>query len=194
MRSVLFTVSVAILAAVPAFAQAKDAKPAAPPSSTPPAAAPAAPAGPDMSKMGPWSRKPANDAALKKEITDFLKQEDELMKKGDFDASVARIDFPVMMATDDSKGVTKVQEWSKDKYVGEMKKFWETMPKDMKVNHKQTITVLSDAMASVTDDYTMMMGKQKLAGRSLMMLVKKDGQWKFKMFAEPGWGDEPPKG
>src|SRR5689334_4967067 len=59
----------------------------------------------DMTKMGPWTRKPTNEKEIKKEITTFLNQEDELMKKGDFDSMVARGDFPVFMITDDAKGM-----------------------------------------------------------------------------------------
>jgi hypothetical protein len=32
------------------------------------------------------------------------------------------------------------------------------------------------------------MGKQKLTGRNTSMLVKRDGQWKWKVMAEAGWG------
>jgi hypothetical protein len=149
--------------------------------------APAA-AGPDMSKMGPWSRKPKNEKQVKKEILDFFKQEEELAKKGDFDGSVARIDFPVFMVTDDASGVPEADAWNKEKYTAQMKPFWDNMPKDMKVTHKPTIVILSDSLATITDDFTMTMGKQKFSGRNSSMVVKRDGQWKWKTMAEAGWG------
>src|SRR5215467_5998074 len=104
MKTSILSFLAATLLAGTAWAQAGGgaAKPA-PPASAAPAA------GMDMSKMGPWSRKP-NEAQDKKEIAAFLKEMDELEKKGDMAAVLARIDFPVTMMTDDSKGMPKVEQ------------------------------------------------------------------------------------
>lgn len=142
----------------------------------------------DMSKMGPWSRKPTNEGQLKKEINDFIKKEDEIAKSGDFNAMLARIDFPIYMATDSASGKTEASEYSKEKYSAMMKPMMENAPKDMKINHKPTITVMSDNMALVSDDFTMTVGKEKFAGKSAGLLVKKDGAWMWKMMSEAGWG------
>ena len=40
----------------------------------------------DMSKMGPWTRKPTNEAKTKKEIEACVKEEDAIMKQRDFQA------------------------------------------------------------------------------------------------------------
>jgi hypothetical protein len=155
----------------------------------------AAPAGsPDMSKMGPWSRKPTNEAATKKEVIAFFKQMEENEKKMDVDAMLAAIDFPVTMMTDDSKGVPKVEQWSKEQYGSMMKGMMSSMPKDMKTTHKPTITVLSDSLVNVTDDFTITQGKNKMSGRSMSVLVKRDGKWMWKVMGEAGWGDMPSPG
>ncbi len=182
MRISIVAIFTASLLAAPAWAQSKDAK------------APPPPGGMDMSKAGPWARKPTNEKQTKKEIADFFKQEDELMKKGDLDAGLARIDFPVTMLTDDSKGVPKADQWSKEQYTAMMKPMMEHMPKDMKVTHKPSVTVLSDSLVNVTDDFTMTQGKNKMSGRSMGVLVKRDGQWKWKVMGEAGWGDMPSPG
>ncbi|MBI3183778.1 MAG: hypothetical protein HYZ28_16700 [Myxococcales bacterium] len=171
--------------ASPAFAQEKAAAPAAPP------AAPAAPAM-DMGKMGPWARKPTNEKQTKKEIAEFFKAEEELGKKGDLDGMAARVDFPVYMATDDSKGTPLAKLYNREEYIAEMKPFFENMPKDMKMTHKPTVLVLSDSLVSVSDEYTMGAGKQKMSGKNGGLLVKRDNQWKWKMMVEAGWGDQPP--
>jgi hypothetical protein len=147
--------------------------------------------GMDMSKMGPGSRRPTNEAGTKKEIAGFFKETDELEKKGDFDGMLARVDFPVFMLTDDSKGVPRAEAWSQEQYVAMMKPMMEHMPKDVKVTHKPTVTVLSDSLVNVTDDFTMTMGKQKMSGRNMGVLVKRDGKWRWKMMGEAGWGDMP---
>ena len=146
--------------------------------------------GMDMSKMGPWSRK-TNEAAVKKEIAAFFKEMDELEKKNDMAGVLAHIDFPVYMMTDDSKGVPKAGEWTKEMYEAVMKPMMENMPKDMKVTHKPTVTVLSDSLVNVVDDSTTTMGKQKMSARSLGVLVKRDGKWRWKVMGEAGWGDMP---
>jgi hypothetical protein len=143
---------------------------------------------PDMTKMGPWTRKSKNEKQVKKEILDLFKQEDELAKKADFEGHLALIDFPVFMTTDDANGVPEADTWNKERYTAQMKPFWENMPKEMKVTHKPTIVVLSDSLATVTDDFTMTMGKQKLSGRNAGLLVKRDGKWMRKSFVEAGWG------
>jgi hypothetical protein len=101
---------------------------------------------------------------------------------------LARLDFPVYMATDDMKGVPEAKEYSREKYTATMKPFWDNMPKDMQTTHNPNITVLSDAMAVVIDDFTMKVGSQKTGGKNVSLLVKRDGQWKWKVMAEPGWG------
>lgn len=153
----------------------------------------AAPAKPDMSKMGPWTRKPTDEKKTKKEITAFFKHGEEMEKKGDQAAMLADVDFPVYMMTDNSKGVPSGEEWNQEKYVQVMKPFWENMPKDAKPTHKWAITVLSDSMASVVDDFSMTMGGHKVSGRNMSVLFKRDGQWKWKVMGEAGWGDMTPK-
>src|SRR5687768_11476923 len=111
MRQGLLAIVASIFLSQTAWAQGAGASGAS-------AEAKAAPAGApgdmDMTKVGPWSRKPTNEAATKKEIAAFFKEEEELSKKDDFDAVLARIDFPVTMITDNSKGVAKVEAWSKE--------------------------------------------------------------------------------
>jgi hypothetical protein len=187
-RSIAVCVA-AVVFAGSAWAQTKDAKPAAP----------AAPAQGgmemDMSKMGPMARKPTNEKQTKKEVEDFFKNVQALEKKGDMEAMFATIDFPVYMITDDMKGVPESKLYSREEYVAMMKPMYENMPKDMQTTHKPTIHVLSDSLVNVSDDFTMTMGKQKITGRNMSFLVKRDGQWKWKVMAEAGWGGmSPPQG
>lgn len=149
----------------------------------------------DMTKMGPMARKPTNEKQTKKEIEDFFKRVQELEKKGDMEAMFTTVDFPVYMITDDMKGVPEAKLYSREEYVAMMKPFYENMPKDMKTTHKPAIFVISDSLANVVDDFTMTMGKQKITGRNVSILVKRDGQWRWKMMMEAGWGGmAPPQG
>jgi hypothetical protein len=183
-HSLIVTVAVALLSAGSAFAQSQATRPSTG----------LQVAGQDLSKMGPWTRKPTNERQTKKEITEFFNQEQSLMKSGDIDAMLARVDFPVYMATDDSKGVPKGKEFSREEYDAMMRPMMEDWPKDATVSHRPTITVLSDSLATYVDDFSMTVGGQRLNGRGSGLLVKRDGQWKWKAMMEPGWGDMPEPG
>lgn len=159
------------------------AAPADKPASTP-GAAPAM----DYTKMGPASRKPRDEKAVRKEIDAFLKANDESAKKNDMDGMLALIDFPVYMVTDDAKGAVEAKAYTKDEYVAMMKPYFDNAPKDVSTQHKYSTTVLSDALAQVMDDSTMIIGKTKIPGTSVNLLVKRDGKWLWKTMVEAGWG------
>ena len=174
-------------APAPAAAPPPPAATAAPP---PPAAVAApAPAAMDWTKTGPMSRKSKNEGAVKKEVQAFIAEEDKLFAAKNWDGMLARIDFPVTMMTDDSKGRASSRSATREEYLAEMKPFWEHAPADMKTTHKPTITVLSDSLAVIVDDFTMTMGKQKVTGKNSMTVMKVNGAWKVKTMVEAGWGD-----
>ena len=180
----------------PVWAQEQPQPPQQPPPQQQPSSPATGGAGPamDMSKMGPWTRKPTNEAKTRKEIEAFFKEEDAIMQRGDFEASVARIDFPFFMATDSSQGVPQSESYDRQRYTEMMRPMMEQSPKITNLSHKPTITVLSDSLVTFTDNYSMTVGGQKRSGRNAGLLVKQDGQWKWKAFIEAGWGDMPATG
>lgn len=156
------------------------------------AAAPApAPAAMDMSKMGPGTRKPTNERQAKKDIEELYKRADAAEAANDTAARHAMIDFPVFMVTDDKSGVPSGELMTQATYDAAMAQNGE-MPKGMKMAHKLTISVLSDALATVVDDFTMTMGKNKMTGRNTSLVVKTGGMWKWKSMIEAGWGEMMP--
>ena len=152
-----------------------------------PPPAPTAGAAPDMSKMGPMSRKVTKED--KKGVEALYKAVEESMKKGDVNAFADLVDFPAIMLSDDSKGETKHFLTTREQFVTMMKPMFENMPKDMKVKHKQTPHFLSDDLAVSIEETDMTMGKIKGKWKSMSVLTLKDGKWKFKEMAEAGWGD-----
>jgi hypothetical protein len=180
MKRTILVCTAAVVFAGSAWAQGKEAAPPAAP-----------PAGMDMMKMGPAARKPTDEKKTKKEIDEFFKKNEENMMKGDLEAAANMIDFPIYMATDDLKGVPEAKESTREQYMAMMKPFYEHMPKGMKMTHKPTVTVLSDSLVAVTDDFTTTGDKMKMSGRNAGLLVKRDGQWKWKTMVEAGWGGMP---
>ncbi|MFP2930636.1 hypothetical protein ACLESO_36645 [Pyxidicoccus sp. 3LG] len=148
----------------------------------------------DLDKMGPWTRKPTNEAKTRKEIEAFFKEEEAIMKKRDVQAALDRVDFPTYWVTDDSKGVPKEETYDRQKLEAMMNDMFKQMPEDAKMVQKPTITVLSDSLAVYTNDFTMTGGGKKHSGRNAGLVVKRDGKWKWKTMYEAGWGDAPPTG
>lgn len=175
--------------AAPAPAPAGAAKAVPPPPA--PGGQAAHPQGLDWGKVGPMARRPASEAAVRKEVDAFVRQEDALAVRNDAEARLDRVDFPVYMVTDDLHGVPEARLTSREQYLAELKPFWDSMPKDPKITHKLAISVLSDALAVVIDDYTMTLGGKRVVARSSALVVKRAGQWKWKSMTEAGWGGMP---
>jgi hypothetical protein len=169
------------MVALAATAQAADKAPA-------PAAS--APAGmPDMSKMGPMSRPVTKED--KKGIDALYKAFEDAMKAGDVNAAADLVDFPVIMLSDDSKGVAKSFNASRAQWVGIFTPFATNKPKDMKMSGKHTPTFLSDTLAVSIEQNSMSAGKMKGKWNAMAVVTVVDGKWKFKQMAEAGWGDMP---
>ena len=154
----------------------------------------APPAGmPDMSKMGPMSRKVTKED--KKGIDDLYKAMQEGWKKGDITTITDLVDFPAIMLSDDSKGEVKWFAATKEQWTEMMKPMLAGMPKDMQMKVKHTPHFLSDSLAVAIEETSMTMGKVKGKWKGMSVLTLKDGKWKFKQMSEAGWGDmKPPSG
>lgn len=182
-RAVMTLAITLALAAGTARAADKAPAPAAP--------AAAAPAGgmPDMTKMGPLSR--AVTKQDKKGIDDLYKAFEDAMMKGDVAAAADLCEFPIIMLSDDSKGVAKSFNASREQWVGIFTPFATNRPKDMKMSSKHTPTFLSDTLAVSIEQNSMSAGKMKGKYNAMAVVTLVDGKWKFKQMAEAGWGDMP---
>jgi len=151
-----------------------------------PAAAPPAAGAPDMTKMGPLSRKVTKED--KKGVDELFKAVEDSMKKQDVNAFADLIDYPVIMLSDDSKGEAKSFPASREQLIEMFKPMMSMpMPKDFK--HKHTAHFLSDDLAVVIEENSGTMGKEKGKWKSMSVITLRDGKWKFKELAEAGWGD-----
>jgi hypothetical protein len=139
--------------------------------------------------MASWvPPKITKEAQDRKEIAAVCKAMDAARDRGDVNAAADLVDFPVLMATDDSSGEAKTASWNREKWVEVMAPFYKPMP-NAKMTTKPSVVLLTDSLASMTDQWTMTTGKKKLSGRSATLFVRVNGQWKVKSMAEGGWGD-----
>jgi len=140
--------------------------------------------------MASWQPpKVAHEARDRKEIAALFRSMERAEKKGDLEAAAALVDFPVLMATDDSKGQAIAYEWPKEKWMEVMRPFY-AQPMPAHLSHKTQVSMLTDSLATVTDQATFALGGRKMTTRNAMLLVRKDGVWKVRSMVEGGWGDE----
>jgi uncharacterized protein (TIGR02246 family) len=154
------------------------------------AAAP--PGAPDMSKMGPWSKPVTKEKEDKKGVDELYKAMEAAWMKGDVDALVELVDFPVIMLSDDSAGNVQHFPASREQWTNMMKGFATTMPKNIKMTHKHTAHFLSDDLAVVIEETSIASGPMKGKWKGFSVVTNKDGKWKVKEMAEAGWGDMKP--
>ena len=131
-------------------------------------------------------RKVTNERKAKMEIEALFKAQEEAHAKTDVTAGAALIDFPILMVTDDAKSVTSAL-WDKERWTQAMTPFFNPIPNPPSI--KRNVTVLTDSLATVVTDWTLVTGESKISGRSESLLVKRDGRWLVKSEVEGGWGD-----
>lgn len=108
-----------------------------------------------------------------------------------FDAAADRVDFPVLMVTDDGKGHVTTAEWDRDTWIRNMKRAMQAMPhpKGGKMPiPKHSYDFLTNDIVVATSTSAMAMGKKSVTVKSSSLLVRKDGKWMIKSMAEGGWG------
>lgn len=145
---------------------------------------------PSNDPMAGWKpRKVTKEAQDRKEIDALLKAMDEAGKKGDVEAAAALIDFPVLMVTDDSKGEAMGGPWTREEWIQRMSPMYARPMTGMTIAHRPTVFLVSDSLATVSDQWTMTVKGTKISGRSSMIAVRIGGEWKAKAMMESGWGD-----
>ena len=139
--------------------------------------------------MAGWvPRKVTRELQDRKEIAALFATMHQAGQDGDVNAAAALVDFPVLMVTDDSRGEAKTDSWNKEKWMEVMGPFYRPKP-GVKMSYRPTIFLLTDSLASVTNQWTMTVGQKRTTGRSATLLVRTNGQWRIKSMAEGGWGD-----
>jgi len=126
----------------------------------------------------------------KKGLTQTMDALDAAWMKQDVNAAASFVDFPVMMVTDDSKGVVTSGWWAKEKWMEAMVQGMQSMPKDMaKPKTKNTSWFVSDSLVRVDSEHSWKMGGKSMNTRSTSLWVLKDGKWMLKSMVDPGWGE-----
>lgn len=133
----------------------------------------------------------AHEQQDRKEIQALMQRFDEAGTKGDIELALSQLDFPVLMVTDDAKGQAVADAWTREQWKERMAPAFSRPMKDAKITHKYTVFLLSDALANVTDEWSMTAAGKKRSARAASIVVRRDGKWLVKSMMEPGWGDAP---
>ena len=145
------------------------------------------PPGMDMTKMGPMSRPVTKED--KSGVEQLCHTMEAAWKSADVNAVADKIDFPVIMLSDDQTGTEKHVELNREQFISLMKPFVMKPPPDLKMSSKLNTIFLSDTLAVVISDDSMTMGKVKGKWKGVNVVVKKGDGWKVKQMMEAGWGD-----
>jgi hypothetical protein len=146
-----------------------------------------APATTPLATLGPDQRKPQHEKADRAGIDALFKALDAALTKGNAEAYAGVMDFPVTIVTDDASGAPTSVTLDHDAFVQAVSPYLAASP-HLKVVSKRSVTVLSDALATVLDVTTLTLGKTKGTSQSGAVVVQRAGAWRIKVLTEPGWG------
>lgn len=139
-----------------------------------------------------WSPpKITDEKQEKKDIEALLEEMHAAYRNGDRAAAAARIQFPILMITDDWKGEVLARSWDRGTWMLAMAPLFDHPAHEMQREHQHNIFVMSDSLASVQDEQSVTIGKKKVTIRSSSILVKKDRGWFVQATVEGGWGNTP---
>ena len=136
-------------------------------------------------------RKITDEKQEKKEIEALLEEIHAAYRNGDQAAAAARMEFPVLVITDDWKGEVLARSWDRETWMRTMAPLFQYPVPDLQRAHRHNIFVISDSLASVEDQQSVMMGKKKVTIRSSSIVIRKDRSWFVRATVEGGWGDTP---
>ena len=140
------------------------------------------------------ARKITDEKREKKAIEALLDELHTAYRKGDQEAAAARMQFPVLVVTDDWKDEPIAHYWDREKWMQATKPLFEQPAPDLERAHHHRVFVLSDSLAAVEDEQSVRLGRRKVNIRSATILVRKDRSWFVQATVEGGWGDTPVAG
>lgn len=126
-------------------------------------------------------------AADIKSVETWFKNYDALVKTNTAKEMIKEADLPITVVTDDSNGNCVTQQWDKDAFQasieGNASDSNTSIKNDRQFHFLNQNLVIAITESTVTTEGTVQ--RMKYAD----VLVKRDGNWKFKCMIQTGWGD-----
>ena len=136
-----------------------------------------------------WApRVPEREEQDRREVEALLAALEQADAAGSAEAVAALLEFPLLMVTDDRRGVAVATTWSRQRWIEAMGPISGPLP-GVEVRHRASIFVLSDALAVVCDDQTVTRRGRSLPGRAALVVVRTSAGWRVKAILEAGWGE-----
>jgi hypothetical protein len=125
-----------------------------------------------------------------KSLMDWFAAYDASAEKNDVEAMSDKALFPITVITNDSHGNCITQEWDRTTFVQSMGMAMAgTNPAEIKMeNHREPVFLNKDLAVVITNS-TVTIGDQVQHLRYADVIVKMNGEWKFKSMIQAGWGD-----
>ncbi|HEX6416111.1 MAG TPA: hypothetical protein VFZ62_01160 [Candidatus Saccharimonadales bacterium] len=117
----------------------------------------------------------------------WFKNYDALAANNNVDAMIKEAHLPITVITDDSNGECVTQQWDESAFRASIE--GNTSNPNTKIKNDRRPFFLSRNLAVVITEATVTNGEDVQYMRYVDVLVKSNGEWKFKSMMQAGWGD-----
>ena len=125
-----------------------------------------------------------------KSLMDWFAKYDGHVLKNELDRMADMAFFPIIVMTDDSAGNCVTQNWDRDTFKQAMDLAAQGVDvTTLKIQNHRNPTFLSENLAVVVTDAVTTVGETTQQSRYVDIMVKQNGEWKYKSMAQAGWGD-----
>ena len=117
----------------------------------------------------------------------WFKNYDALAANNNADAMIKEAHLPITVITDDSNGECVTQQWDESAFRASIE--GNASNPNTKIKNDRQPFFLSQNLAVVITEAMVTSGENVQYMRYVDVLVKRNGEWKFKSMMQAGWGD-----
>jgi hypothetical protein len=122
-----------------------------------------------------------------KSVMSWFENYDVLVENNDATKMIEEAHLPITVITDDSQGNCVAQQWDENAFRASIE--GNVSSSDTKIeNNRQPLFLNQNLVIVVTESIVTTNGEVQQM-RYADVLVKQDGDWKFKCMMQTGWGD-----
>lgn len=121
-------------------------------------------------------------------LTRLAKEVEHAWEDRHLDDATAHMKFPVLMVTDDGKGQTLAEPWTRERYLRVMGDLINALPSDAKLSTtKRRFQFVTNALATVHEEKQLVSGKKKTRWRTTWVCVLEGDAWRIASIIEGGF-------
>lgn len=121
-------------------------------------------------------------------LTRLAKEVEHAWEDRHLDDASALMDFPMLMVTDDGKGQTLAEPWTRERWLRVMGDLVNQLPADAKLSTtRRTFTFVTDVLATIHEEKQLVSGKKKTRWRTTYVCALKGDRWRITSMIEGGF-------